>query len=173
MQAVFEDTAPAPDSPWVMPGHYTVRLTAAGKSLSQPLTVKMDPRVRTSLAGLSQQFTLSMQIYDDVRASSKTMEEMHAFGEQLHERLKTDNSEKLVELEKNVRALEGEPAGRAGRRGASGPDTFSSVSGTLTGLLQGLQEADAAPTPATVAAVADRRAALKKLMRRWDELKAQ
>ena len=98
----------------------------------------MDPRVRTSLAGLLQQFTLSMQIYDDVRASSKTMEEMHAFGEQLHERLKTDNSEKLVELEKNVRALEGEPAGRAGRRGASGPDTFSSVSGTLTGLLQGL-----------------------------------
>jgi hypothetical protein len=30
----------------VLPGTYTVRLTVGGKTLSQPLVVKMDPRVR-------------------------------------------------------------------------------------------------------------------------------
>jgi hypothetical protein len=43
----------------------------------------------------------------------------------------------------------------------------------LTALLQGLQEADVAPTTQTVAAVQNRREAFKKLMQRWDALKAQ
>jgi hypothetical protein len=30
----------------VLPGNYTVRLTVGGKSYTQPLVVKMDPRVR-------------------------------------------------------------------------------------------------------------------------------
>jgi len=32
--------------PPVLPGVYTVRLTVGGKTLTQPLVVKMDPRVR-------------------------------------------------------------------------------------------------------------------------------
>ena len=47
-----------------MPGTYTVRLTVGGKSIEQPLVVKMDPRVTTPAAGLEQQFKLSMECYD-------------------------------------------------------------------------------------------------------------
>src|SRR5262249_11473422 len=53
--AVPHRTAPAPATPSVAPGVYTVRLTADGKSYTQPLTVKMDPRVKTPAAGLQQQ----------------------------------------------------------------------------------------------------------------------
>ena len=52
MSAVNRDTPPSPTSPWVVPGEYTVVLTVGGKSYIQPLTVKMDPRVKMSRAEL-------------------------------------------------------------------------------------------------------------------------
>ena len=44
--------------PWAVPGDYTVRLTAGGQSYSQPLTVKMDPRVKISQEDLQKQLEL-------------------------------------------------------------------------------------------------------------------
>ncbi len=67
MSAVNRDTPPSPTSPWVVPGEYTVVLTVGGKSYTQPLTVKMDPRVKMSRAELEEQLTLSQQLAD-VRA---------------------------------------------------------------------------------------------------------
>ena len=60
--AVAGNTPTAPQGPWVLPGVYTVRLTAAGKSLTQSLTVKMDPRVKTGAADLQTQFHLSQEL---------------------------------------------------------------------------------------------------------------
>ena len=54
ISAVEENTAPAPTSPWIMPGKYTVVLTVDGKKYTQPLTVEMDPRVKTSTADLAE-----------------------------------------------------------------------------------------------------------------------
>ena len=51
---------------WAPPGQYTVKLTVDGKSYTQPLTLKMDPRVTTPALGLAQQFTLSKQLYDGI-----------------------------------------------------------------------------------------------------------
>ena len=64
ISAIWRDTPSGPLGPAVMPGTYTVRLTVGGKSIEQPLVVKMDPRVTTPAAGLKQQFELSMQCYD-------------------------------------------------------------------------------------------------------------
>src|SRR5262249_7368009 len=61
--AIPHNTAPQPTGPWVMPGQYTVVLTVNGKSYSQPLTIKIDPRVKTPAAGLQQQFKLSSDVY--------------------------------------------------------------------------------------------------------------
>ena len=58
------DTAPEPKGPWVVPGIYTLRLTANGASLTQPLTVKMDPRVKSGTIALQQQFLLAKKVYD-------------------------------------------------------------------------------------------------------------
>ena len=62
--ATPHDTAPEPKGPWVLPGTYTVKLTANGRSYTQPLTVRMDPRVKTGVLGLQQQFALSKRLYD-------------------------------------------------------------------------------------------------------------
>ena len=45
--AVGYNTVPAPTTPWVNPGQYTVKLTVNGRTYSQPITVKQDPRVKT------------------------------------------------------------------------------------------------------------------------------
>ncbi len=63
--AIYQNTAPDPTSPWVMPGEYTATLTVDGKSQEQAFTVKMDPRVKTSAFPLQQQFNISMQCYKD------------------------------------------------------------------------------------------------------------
>jgi photosystem II stability/assembly factor-like uncharacterized protein len=65
--AVPHDTPRQPTGPWVVPGRYTVTLIAGSARASQPLEVRMDPRVETALADLEQQLTLSMRVYDALR----------------------------------------------------------------------------------------------------------
>ncbi|MEO8036944.1 MAG: glycoside hydrolase, partial [Acidobacteriota bacterium] len=75
--AVVHETAPSPTSPWVVPGTYTVRLTIDGQSETQPLLVKMDPRVRTSEEALEQQYSLSKEVYDALIATDAAIEDLH------------------------------------------------------------------------------------------------
>lgn len=61
--AIYKNTAPDFTSPWVMPGVYTATLTVNGKTFSKQFRVKMDPRVKTPLAALQQQYNLSLTCY--------------------------------------------------------------------------------------------------------------
>jgi hypothetical protein len=47
---------------WALPGTYTVKLTVDGTSYSQPLTVKMDPHVKTTPGELQQQYDVGQQV---------------------------------------------------------------------------------------------------------------
>jgi photosystem II stability/assembly factor-like uncharacterized protein len=180
--AVPRDTPPAPTSPWAAPGQYTVTLTVDGRSYTQPLTLKMDPRVTTTAVGLAQQFTLSKQVYDGLLAVQKAQEEIR----QLHERLTSRRASlsgdpnrsaehlALQATEQKLRALEGQPAaGFGGGRGAApeGPETLSSIAGTLNQLLGLLQGADVTPTTQLVSVIAKRHAALNTLLAKWTALK--
>src|SRR5262249_54447630 len=84
--AVPHDTPPAPTSPWAAPGPSTIRLTVDGKRSTQPLTLKMDPRVTTPPIGLAQQFTLSKQLYDGVLALQKAQQEIGQLRDRATER---------------------------------------------------------------------------------------
>jgi hypothetical protein len=166
--AVPYDTVPAPTAPWAAPGQYSAKLTVAGKVYTQPLTLKMDPRVKTPALGLSQQFTLSKQLYDGIVAVQAALAELRTLKEQKGAALtgRTDLAEKIA-------ALEGRPAG--GGRGAApdGPDTLNSIGGGLAQLMALLQGADVTPTTQLVAAVNERRGALARLEARWTALKAE
>jgi len=178
MQAIFHDTAPASNSPWVMPGAYTVKLTAGGKSYVQPLLVEMDPRVKTPVTGLLEQFKVSMQIYQDLTESSLATRQLGSLRDQLAQR-KPRAQGNLVgaisAFEGKLTALEGNTGERfpRGRGAGAVPDTLNRVNGQLTALLESLQEADVAPTAQALEAVANRREVLAKLMTRWDALKKQ
>lgn len=59
--AIFGNTAPNPDAPYVLPGTYKVVLQIEGKEYEQPLVVRMDPRVVTSREDLQLQHDLSLR----------------------------------------------------------------------------------------------------------------
>jgi hypothetical protein len=59
--------AVAPRGPLALPGQYQVRLTVNGKRYTQPLTLKMDPRVRATAADLQKQFDLETRIVTAMR----------------------------------------------------------------------------------------------------------
>ena len=179
MQAVAHETAPAPSSPWVMPGTYTVKLTANGRNYTEPLTVRMDPRVHTSPADLQQQFTLSMHLYDDIVGAKKALEQIRAMREKLRPVRDRAGAGAIADavtiFEQKLVALEGAGGGgRGGGRGAvAGPDTLGSVNASLQLLMRLMQEADVAPTTQAAAAAADRRKAMAGLMQRWAAIQSQ
>jgi hypothetical protein len=163
--AVPYDTVPVPTAPWAAPGQYTVKLTVGGKSYTQPLTLKMDPRVKTPPLGLSQQFTLSKQLYDGILDVQQALEEIRTV------RLRVSGTP----LDEKLAALSGQSGGGlgGGRGMPNGPETLNSISGGLNQLMGLLQGADVTPTTQLTAAVGERRAALAKLKARWSALKAE
>jgi hypothetical protein len=67
ISAIPHDTPPNATSPYAMPGNYTVRLIVGDRTLTQPLVVQMDPRVKSTGEQLARQFSASMQVYQLMR----------------------------------------------------------------------------------------------------------
>lgn len=173
MTAIYQNTAPEKNSPWVLPGTYTVKLTVNGKTITQPLIVKMDPRVTTSVAGLQQQHRLSVICYEGRLAARKAKEEIILAGKQLKDlQNKTGtNKETITKLEQELAALEGTSRGR---RGGGGPmATFGSTESGFASLLAMLHETDMPPTTQMISGVSQVQAQLKELQGKWNELSKQ
>ena len=73
ISAIPHDTPRLPLGPTVLAGTYTVRLTVDGKSSAAPLTIKMDPRVKTSSAGLKKKFEAETELSSMMNASAEAM----------------------------------------------------------------------------------------------------
>ena len=63
MTATPFNTAPNPGTPFVGPGNYTVRLTVGGRTYTQPITVRQDPRVTASPSELRDVYALTDSMY--------------------------------------------------------------------------------------------------------------
>jgi photosystem II stability/assembly factor-like uncharacterized protein len=62
VSAVFHDTPREPLGVLAVPGTYVVKLAVGGRSVSRPMTLKMDPRASITPLGLSRQFALAREI---------------------------------------------------------------------------------------------------------------
>ena len=76
--AVPHRTYPSVNAPWAAPGSYVVRLTVAGKSYTQPLTLHLDPRVKTPALGLTSLTSLTREMYDGAKAAHAAAEQARA-----------------------------------------------------------------------------------------------
>jgi hypothetical protein len=175
--AVYRNTAPAPTSPWVMPGKYKVVLTVAGKSYEQPLTVVMDPRVKTSNADLLQQFKLSKQLYDEwlkLDAISQSLRRVRQQITELQTRVPAGDLKGHVDLltEKlQSFSTSGGPVG--GGAAGVGSRTPASASGRLRTLFNVIQNVDLAPTSQVVEAVPGVLEDSRVVQDNWQGLKSQ
>jgi hypothetical protein len=76
ISATLRNTPRVPHGSWALPGTYTVRLTVDGRPLTQPLVVKMDPRVKASAAEIKLQYDTSRAIDAALRRTSAALAEI-------------------------------------------------------------------------------------------------
>ena len=168
ISATYRNTAPRATSPWVAPGDYTVTLTVDGKTFTQPLTVAMDPRVKASSADLQEQFDLSWRLYQLRLTLAPIGEKFDDIAEELT-KLKAraaerpDVTQKLEAFAQTLMKF-GPPHPRPG----APPSLF--VLDSTTHLFDDIQDADAAPTVATKAAIEDLEAKVGATMDAWRKL---
>ena len=168
--AIYRNTPPRATSPWATPGDYTVELIANGKSYTQPLTVKMDPRVTISAAELQAQFELSQQLCE-MRATlepiGKTFDSLVEQLTKLKEQPLPKNIEdKLNALNGKIKEL-GPPNPRPGA-----PPSLHALDSAKS-LFEQIQGVDAPPTDRVKAAVSDVRLQATALIERWKNILAQ
>jgi len=171
--AVPYNTVPVPTSPWIMPGQYTAVLTVDGQKYTQPLTVQMDPRVKTSTADLQKQFDLSQQVYGDLLTLQPVTEKANAARTQLktlREKASGANLAKLDAASKELESLEG---GESRRRRGPHAETLSGTRDSLLQMLNMLQEVDAAPTTQAAQEVPKLHQSTEALVQRWQEVQTQ
>jgi hypothetical protein len=183
--AIAHNTVPAPTTPWVNPGVYTVKLTVNGRSWSQPITVKQDPRVKTPALALQQIYTLSKATYYGAVDALNAAKQAQGLRDQIAKvrpQATGAAADALAALDRKVEALEPPPsqssagAGRGGRggRGASpapATDTLSGASALLAGVMNLLQRADVRPTTVQLNAIANARTTASRVMARWMAIK--
>ena len=162
---------------WVAPGEYTVKLTAGGKTLTQPLTVRMDPRVKASAEALRSQYALASQLTEDIGEVSAALQQTGELRKQMEDRKReaAGNQELLAALEDAEKKL-GEATGPEAEFGFEtlGPtlpaeqhEPLRRVMSSLTLILGVEQSAAVAPTEDVKAAAAKWEAAAKDALARW------
>jgi photosystem II stability/assembly factor-like uncharacterized protein len=164
--AIYRNTARAPHGSWALPGTYYVKLTVNGQSVTQPLMLRMDPRIKTSLAGLTQQFDLSTQLTKYLSNDFTALGEVKGLRQQLKQSRANASgtvSASIDKLDKQLLALE------SGSEGKS----LSSLSGELAEVLNVIDGSDNAPTTQAIKAVGVVHEELEQQLNRWNTLKTQ
>ena len=156
ISAIYKDTPWVPQGPAVLPGVYNVSLTVDGRKVTQKLTVRIDPRVKTSAIGLKQQFDLSIEAYQGIGRSQRLVQRIEreiALLEQAN-----PSSPKIV----NLKLLLNGALPKPGTSPEIANLPLNRLAGAFTQLLDLLQDADVAPSTQAVKAARELQLALTK-----------
>jgi photosystem II stability/assembly factor-like uncharacterized protein len=169
--ATYMNTAPNPTSPWVMPGIYTVHLTIRNSDVfeeyEQKLEVKMDPRVKTSIADLQKQHDLSLQCYEGRKECMRILEEIRLYRLMLRGQMTNPPVTVADALNKNDKAakeLENTPQG-------SNEPSFRRLDSSFASIFNSLQDSDNPPTTQVIIAFNEAQKQLGELKTKWWALK--
>ena len=174
ISAIVHDTPRLPVGPAVMPGMYSVKLDVAGQTYTQPLEIKMDPRIIAPVDQLDQQFRLASRICEAMNASFASLGQVRAVRAQLrdleHQASKGEVADAIRALEEKVAPFEGAVPGFGQ---AAHQDSFAQLNGQFGQLLAVVDGADAAPTQTAQDTTGDLQRALTGLENQWDDVKAR
>jgi hypothetical protein len=179
ISAIYRNTPELPLGAVALPGRYVVKLTVNGKSQEQPLTLRMDPRIKTPAAELRAQFEMETRAVRGMNESFKSLAQVRSVSEQLAERSsQTGNSPlsaTLSVVQKKVAELEGTAESSFFGVPASGkrPENFSTLNQHLGNLLAVADSADSAPTSQAQSAYQEEVEALRNLETQWTAIRNQ
>jgi hypothetical protein len=153
--AIGHNTVSSATTPWVNPGQFTVKLTVNGKSYTQPIVVKQDPRVKTPALAMQQVYTLSRAMYFEARAAREAERQARSIAGQiatLKPRATGAVAAAIASLEPKLAAIQG-------------------VSSGLARLMTTLTEADVRPTTVQLNTIANVRTVTAQVMANWTAIK--
>jgi len=168
ISAVPHDTPRYPSGPLVLPGKYIVKLTANGKTQSSSLTVKMDPRVKTTATGLKDKFYLEMRLASAISRDSEAVSQARSMQEQLAglEKKQGSFAEQAKQISAKLSVLLDVDAD-------SGQPTLKTVNNDAINLYKESEKADDAPTAAQVNAEKQLGNDLMTVLKEWNGLKTK
>ncbi len=178
ISAIYHDTPLYPLGATVLPGKYTVKLTAGGETSTQPLEIRMDPRVKTSPEDLRRHFELDRQIADALHRDYEALQQVRSVRAQL-KALPAKNPAAQIKaatdaIEAKATAIAGEEGGY-GARYLSTPEgrSLARLNSGFGAVLSGLDTADDAPTTQQVAMAGELEKALGEQLSAWGQLKSK
>jgi len=177
ISAIYHDTPRYPLGATVLPGQYSVILTVNGKKYTQPLTVRMDPRVKTLPEDLARQFELDRKIAGALHQDYEALQQVRNLRAQLKAHAGNGPlsiAKAAAELEAKAALIEGEEGGY-GARYLSTPEgrSLSRLNSGFGALVSALDTADAAPTTQQVATFVELEKALEEQLSVWAQLKSK
>ncbi len=168
--AVPHRTYPAEHAPWVAPGAYTVRLTANGQTLTQPIAIKLDPRVKVT-PDVQQIFTWTTRMENYARNAEAALKEARAM-------MATASEAQKKKLEELAPAEAPAPTGGGNFGGFGGPEppaavpTLTNIGSLVVGAVMGMQASEMPPTAAQLEGCKKQEAAYTAVMAKWSAIKA-
>jgi len=145
--------------PLAPPGAYTVRLTALGRTQTQPLTISRDPRLAATDADLREQFALASQVRDEVSRANQAVIRIRALKAQIGERVAAAGNAELRRqgeaLSERLTAIEGEIY-QYRNQSSQDPLNFPiKLNNKIAALAGVIESAEARPTDQTRAVLAE------------------
>jgi hypothetical protein len=157
--------------PLVLPGTYTVSLAVDGKTFTQPLAIRMDPRCHATYAELVLQFRWAQRAFEDMISARKSLAEIKRLQAQLDKaksQIAPDQAGalsqiKLIESRVNRILTAGDPASDEGLQFAARG---------LTVALSSLESADRTPPSQVIALYKQASRILKARLSDWNAFKS-
>ena len=167
ISAIYMNTAPNETSPWVAPGMYTVKLTVDGKSFSQTIEVKMDPRVKTGKADLANILNLAYLCYDGRKRCMEALDQISGLHRQIKEllaKVTPEMSKQLNDLDKSLNLLENPEPG-------SKDHGFNKLNNDFAGIFNTVNDTEFPPTTQTKDAATKTRSDMELLLIKWMQVR--
>ncbi len=164
--------------PMAVPGAYRVRVTAPGTTETQPLTVRMDPRLRgVTVADLREQFDLATRVRDRVSAANDAVLRIRRLRSQIADRVARAHDPEVTRRGDSaslaLRAVE-ESLYQVRNRSGQDPLNFPiRINNRMAALGRSVQSGDARPTAAAYVVFRELSAELDGELRRLDQVVAR
>jgi hypothetical protein len=186
--AVLHDTHWGGEGPLVIPGVYTLKFDVDGKTFTQTVTVKNDPKSTATQADLVALHDLQMKLYQGTKTSWDGFQQIAAMRSSLAE---IEKSNPPPEVSSAVKALDdklvalGGPtkfvaAGRGGGGGGPRAPTFSQINGveaeegavlvSTNGQLKVLDMSDIPPNPTKIHAWQNVCSDMRTVLTEWHDI---
>jgi hypothetical protein len=172
---VGDEFVVAPRGVTALPGTYTVKFTVEGKRYSQPLVVKMDPRITTPLNELQKQFDAATAVS---RRQSEVAKAQHSMGQlllqarQLRSQVPGNAAldaalDALIQKAEDIAGAPQAPYGSVPSRAPKEQPDLTSLSAKFAHIFSAVNDGDAAPTADAMQAFATAQTDLAAVMAKW------